>query len=69
MKTVKYAVAIAKGENETILGVFTSEREADEFARKNRLPIDAGLHYCFSSTFKGKVPTGKAIRIHSYYNA
>ena len=69
MKTVKYAVAVVKGENETILGVFASERDADEFASKNRLPHDAGLQYCFSTTFKGKRPTGKSIRIHSYYNA
>lgn len=69
MKTVKYAVAVLKGENETILGVFTKERDADEFARQNRLPRDAGLHYCFSCAFKGKEPLGNSIRIHSYYNA
>lgn len=68
MKKIKYAVAIVKGEQETILGVFTSEKEADEFAKKNRLPHAAGLHYCFSTTFRGNVPVGNSIRIHSYYN-
>ena len=66
---IKYAVAIVKGENETILGIFTSEREADDFARKSRFPLEAGLHYCFSSKFRGNVPVGNSIRIHSYYNA
>jgi hypothetical protein len=69
MKNVKYAVAVVKGENETILGVFSSERDADAFASKNKMPAAAGLHYCFSTRFKGKVPVGKSIRIHSYYNA
>ena len=69
MNNVKYAVAVVKGENETILGVFASERDADAFAKKNRVPLAAGLHYCFSTTFRGRVPVGKSIRIHSYYNA
>jgi hypothetical protein len=69
MKTVKYAVAIVKGENETILGVFASEKDADEFAKAKRIPHEAGLCYCFSAPFRGRKLLGKSIRIHSFYNA
>ena len=69
MKNVKYAVAILKGEDETILGVFSTEKEADSFADKNKLSHEAGLHYCFSSRFSGRKPIGNSICIRSYYNA
>lgn len=69
MKKIKYAVAVVKGESELILGVFASEKDADDFAKQNRIPLDAGLHYCFASAFRGKEPIGNTIRIRSYYNA
>ena len=65
---LKYAVAIMKGEDETILGVFGTKEEADIFGRKNRIPHEAGLQYCFAAPFcKGK-PTGSSIKIYNYYN-
>ncbi len=67
MKT-KFAVALMKGESETILGVFETKEEADFFGTKNRLPREAGLHYCFSTRFSGKRPVGKSIHVYNYYN-
>ena len=42
---IKYAVALVKGENESILGVFNTKEEADNFGYTTRIPKEAGLHY------------------------
>ena len=65
----KFAVAIMKGEDETILGVFGTKEEADIFGRKNQIPHEAGLHYCFSAPFVNGKPCGSSIKIYNYYNA
>lgn len=64
----KFAVALAKGESEMILGIFNTKDEADRYGRANTLPHTAGLQYCFCAPFiKGK-PVGNNIKIYSYYN-
>lgn len=64
----KFAVALAKGESEMILGIFNTKDEADRYGKTNTLPHTAGLQYCFSAPFfKGK-PVGNNIKIYSYYN-
>ena len=65
---LKYAVALMKGGNETILGVFKTKGEADEFGRSNRIPIEAGLHYCFAAQFSGNRQVGNNIEVYDYYN-
>ncbi|MBE6644020.1 MAG: hypothetical protein E7612_01420 [Ruminococcaceae bacterium] len=65
---LKYAVALMKGENESILGVFNSREEADKFGFSTRIPREAGLQYCFSAPFAKGKPVGKNIRIYNYYN-
>ena len=67
MKT-KYAVAIMSGEDETILGIFNTKSEADDFGYANKIPHSAGLQYCFASKFSGGIPVGNSIRIYNYYN-
>lgn len=66
---IKYAVAIMNGDEETIMGIFDTIEEADEFGNKNRMPRERGLQYCFSSAFVGNVPAGNSIGIYSYYNS
>ena len=68
MKT-KFAVALIKGENESILGVFDTREEADRFGYGTKIPKEAGLHYCFSAPFAKGRPVGRSIKIYSYYNA
>lgn len=65
---IKYAVALTKGENESILGVFNTLREADVFGNGTKIPKEAGLHYCFAAPFAKGKPVGKNIKIYSYYN-
>ena len=65
---LKYAVALMKEGNETILGIFATKAEADEFGKSSRIPIEAGLHYCFAAPFSGGKPVGKSIKIYDYYN-
>ena len=65
---IKYAVAIMSGEEETILGVFNTKDEADNYGYANKLPHSQGLQYCFSSKFSGGIPVGNSIKIYSYYN-
>lgn len=65
---LKYAVALIKGGNESILGIFDTKEEADFFGNKNKMPNESGLHYCFAAPFvKGK-PVGKKIKVYNYYN-
>ena len=65
---LKYAVALMKAGNESILGIFNTKEEADVFGSKNRIPNESGLHYCFAAPFvKGK-PVGNKIKVYSYYN-
>ena len=65
---VKYAVALMKGENEAILGIFNSIEEADKFGFGTRIPREAGLHYCFAAPFAKGKPVGRNIRVYTYYN-
>ena len=67
MKT-KYAVALMSGEKETILGIFNTKDEADNFGYQNKFPHSRGLQYCFSSRFSGNLPVGNSIKIYNYYN-
>ena len=64
----KYAIAVMNGEEETILAVFDTYAEADEYGRRNVVPHSAGLEYCFSSIFSDLVPVGESIRVYNYYN-
>ena len=63
----KYAVALLKGGEEKILGIFNTKDEADKFGNSNKLPSDAGLQYCFAANFKGAVPSG-SVKVYDYYN-
>ena len=65
---VKYAVALMKGEEETILGVFNTKAEADAFGNNNKLPHSMGLQYCFASRFSKGVPVGNSISVYNFYN-
>ena len=65
---LKYAVALMNGEEETILGIFNTKAEADEYGMNNRIPHSAGLEYCFASCFKKGVPVGNSIEVYNYYN-
>lgn len=65
---IKYAVALVKGENESILGVFNTKEEADNFGYTTRIPKEAGLHYCFSAPFSKGKPVGRNIKVYNYYN-
>jgi len=64
----KYAVALMKGEEEVILGIFGTKEEADFFGRRNPHPHSDGLQYCFKSAFKNDKPVGNNIKIYNYYN-
>ena len=64
---LKYAVALLKGGEEKILGIFNTKAEADSFGVSNTLPTDAGLQYCFSALFLGDEPTGN-LKVYDYYN-
>ena len=66
---LKYVVALMKGENEAILGIFNSIEEADKFGFGTRIPREAGLHYCFAAPFSKGKPVGRNIRVYTYYNA
>ncbi len=67
---LKFAVALLKGDNQQIMGIFDTKEEADRFGESNRVPHDKGLQYCFSTMFsRGGIPKGDSIRIYSYYNA
>ena len=65
---MKYAVAVMNGEEETILGIFKTKEEADNYGNHNRLPHTLGLQYCFASAFSKGVPVGNNIKIYNYYN-
>ena len=66
---IKYAVAVIKSGNESILGVFKTQEEADRFGYETKLPRESGLQYCFASPFSKGKPVGKSIKVYSYYNA
>ena len=63
----KYAVALAKGENEMILGIFKTKDEADRYGKSNPVPHTAGLQYCFMASFSKGKPIGSK-KIYDYYN-
>ena len=65
---IKYAVAVMKGDEETILGIFNTRAEADEDGRRNVVPHTLGLQYCFASEFLGFEPVGNSIEVYSFYN-
>ena len=64
----KYAVALMRGDDEKIMGLFDTKEEADEFGKKVRRPHKEGLQYCFFTAFRGGKPCGEDIRICDYYN-
>ena len=64
----KYAVALLKGDDETIMGIFDTKEEADAFGTCNTVSHDEGLQYCFASMFMYGVPQGDNMRIYDYYN-
>ena len=64
----KYAVALLKGDDETIMGLFDTKEEADAFGEGNTVSHDEGLQYCFSSMFLAGVPQGNTVSIYDYYN-
>ncbi len=64
----KYAVALLKGDEETIMGLFDTKEEADAFGVGNTVSHDEGLQYCFSSMFMAGVPQGNTVSIYDYYN-
>ena len=66
---IKYAVALMKGENESILGIFNTREEANQFGNSAKIPREAGLHYCFAAPFAKGKPVGRNIKIYDYYNA
>ena len=66
---LKYAVALIKGEDEAILGVFNTKEEADLFGMRTKIPREAGLHCCFSAPFSKGKRVGRNIKIYNYYNA
>ena len=68
MKRMKYAVALMKGSEEKILGVFNTKDEADAYGKSNVIPHSNGLQYCFASTFTKGIPSGNNIKIYNYYN-
>ena len=64
----KYAVALLKGDDEKILGIFDTKEEADAFGTKHKISHEEGLQYCFSSMFLAGIPQGNNVRIYDYYN-
>ena len=64
---LKYAVALLKGGEEKILGIFNTKTEADRYGESNTLPSDAGIQYCFAASFSGGKPCGN-VKIYDFYN-
>ena len=44
--SVKYAVALMRGDEEQIMGIFNTKAEADAYGTENRLPREMGLQVC-----------------------
>lgn len=65
----KFAVALMSGDTETILGVFDTIEEADEYGRNHPRSHSEGLQYCFSAPFVGNCPIGTCVSIYGFYNA
>lgn len=65
---MKYAVALMRGEEETILGIFNTKEEADLYGTKNRISHLVGLQYCFASNFSNGRPVGNNIKVYNFYN-
>ena len=64
----KYAVALLKGDDEKIMGIFDTKEEADAFGFENQVSHEEGLQYCFASMFLAGEPQGNNVRIYDYYN-
>jgi hypothetical protein len=64
----KFAVALLKGDDETIMGIFDTKEEADAFGKGNVVSHEKGLQYCFSAMFMSGEPQGNSMRIYDYYN-
>ena len=64
----KYAVALLKGDDEKIMGVFDTKEEADAFGKGNAVSHEDGLMYCFASMFLAGIPQGNSVSIYDYYN-
>lgn len=65
---LKFAVALVKGDEETIMGLFDTKEEADAFGQRHKVPHHKGLQYCFASLFRQGKPCGGDVRIYDYYN-
>ena len=64
----KFAVALLTEGEEKILGIFDTKEDADEYGRKNTVPTNMGLQYCFSSLFTRNGKPRGDMRIYDYYN-
>ena len=65
----KYAVALLFNGEETIMGIFDTKEDADEFGRNNLVPHGDGLQFCYYSLFtQTGIPRGD-IKIYDYYNS
>lgn len=64
----KFAVALIRGENEEIMGIFDTKEDADAFGKSHTVPGEWGLQYCFSSMFTRNGKPRGDMRIYDYYN-
>ena len=64
----KFAVALLKGDDETIMGIFDTKEEADAYGTGNPVSHEEGLQYCFATMFLAGVPQGNNVSIYDYYN-
>lgn len=65
---MKFAVALLRGDEERILGLFDTKEEADAFGAGHPVAHSEGLQYCFSTAFCGGKPCGDEVRIYVFYN-
>ena len=65
----KFAVALLSVEGESIMGIFDTKEDADEFGRNNIVPKNMGLQYCFSSLFTRNGKPRGDMKIYDYYNS
>lgn len=48
---LKYVVALVKGDDKKIMGVFGTKPEADDFGKQQRIPRCDGLLYLYAADF------------------
>ncbi|MCQ2413396.1 MAG: hypothetical protein MJ082_01175 [Clostridia bacterium] len=68
MTEFKFAVAVLKGDEEIIMGLFDTKAEADAFGMRHPVAHSEGLQYCFASNFMQGKPCGEEMSIYNYYN-